>query len=84
MLCYRFKLQRSTQIKAQQNAVEDFGSFTCEEEPEVVGFYRLLVATATRLPVFDLVGGDDAVLRAAWRWLPRHLDALKRQSQAAG
>lgn len=45
-------------------------SLTCEQVPEVVWFNGLLVSTATSLPVFDLVGGDDAILSTARRWLP--------------
>lgn len=66
-----------------QSGLRTGGSFTCEEVPEVVGFYCLLVPAPTRLPVFDLVGSDDAILRAARRRLPGHLDALEGQTQAA-
>lgn len=56
-------------------------SLTCEEVPEIVGFNGLLVATTTCLPVLDLVSSDDAVLGAARRRLPQHLDALQDEKR---
>lgn len=53
---------------------------TCKQVPEVVRFNGLLVAAPAGFSVFDLVGGDDAVLVAAWRRLPGHLDTLKAKA----